>query len=244
MALEGLTAIVTGAGSGIGEATACILAEAGAAVLLADLDGGRAESIAAAIDPTGARALACSTDIRDWQQVQAMVARALDHFGRVDVLVNSAGACTAYAGVADLAVEDWDFIVDVNLRGTFLCCKAAIPALRKRGGSIVNVASSAALYWPAKYPAYTAAKMGVLGLTQCLARELACDGISVKAVRPVYVDTPMGRGAFVEQEGREPTEADAGWMLRVDEVARIIRALADPDTACASSTIVDTLVVR
>lgn len=244
MAVQGLTAIVTGAASGIGEATVRLLAADGANVVLADLNAEAVQAIADELTGDGAGVRACRLDVREPDQVQAVVDATMDAFGRVDILVNGAGICDVYAGIAETTIEQWDRIVDVNLRGTFLCCKAVIPAMRRHGGCIVNIASAAALYWPAKYPAYTAAKMGVLGLTQCMARELAGAGISVKAIRPVYVDTPMGREAFLQQEGREPTDADGHCMLTVDEVAGIIRTMVDPETACASSTIVDTMVVR
>jgi NAD(P)-dependent dehydrogenase (short-subunit alcohol dehydrogenase family) len=193
MGVAGLTAIVTGAASGIGEATARLLAGDGAHVILADTNVEAVRRLAGEMERGGAKALACRLDVRNPREVQVMVEAALAAFGRIDILVNSAGVCDTYAGVEDLPVEQWDRIVDVNLRGTFLCCKAVLPAMRKQGGCIVNLASAAARYWPAKYPAYTAAKMGVLGLTQCMARELAGAGIAVKAIRPVYVDTPMGR---------------------------------------------------
>lgn len=244
MAIAGRTAIVTGAASGIGEATARRLAADGANVVLADLNGQAVQRIADEVAASGGSAIACRLDVREPEQIDAMVRRAVDAFGRVDILVNGAGVCDVYAGIEDTSIQQWDRIIDVNLRGTFLCCKAVLPQMRSQGGSIVNIASAAAVYWPARYPAYTAAKMGVLGLTQCMARELAGAGISVKAIRPVYVDTPMGREAFLQQEGRPPTKADAGCMLTADEVARIIRTMVDPDTACASSTIVDTLVAR
>lgn len=244
MPLNELSAIVTGAGSGIGEATARRLAADGAGVVVADLNPDSATRVTSELEQAGADALAIGVDVSDPDRVAAMVDTALRRFGRIDILVNSAGTCKSYGGVSDISVEEWDEVINVNLRGTFLCARAAIPSLRKRGGCIVNIASAAALYWPAVYPAYTAAKMGVLGLTQCMARELAPAGIAVKAIRPVYVDTPMGNQAFVEQEGRSPQADDAAVMLSPKEVANIIRTMVDPATACASSTIVDTMVVR
>jgi NAD(P)-dependent dehydrogenase (short-subunit alcohol dehydrogenase family) len=244
MSVQGVVAIVTGAASGIGRATAELLAGKGASVILADVDESGAGGAAEKIVEAGATALACRVDVCNPDEVRAMVELAKTRFGRIDILVNNAGTCPVHAGVMDLTIEQWDHILNVNLRGTFLCSKAVLPAMLPRGGTIVNVASSAALYWPALYPAYTAAKMGVLGLTQCMARELGARGISVKAIRPVYVDTPMGREAFARQTGRQAGPEDAGIILQPAEVARIIVAMADPDTACASTTIVDTMVVR
>jgi len=244
MPLNEMVAIVTGAASGIGLATARQLAAEGARLVVADLNFDAAQRIASELLQSGADALAVGVNVSDPKQVEGLAEKTINRFGRIDVLVNSAGICQKCSGVSDMSVEEWDDVININLRGTFLCAKAVIPSLRIRGGCIVNIASAAALYWPAEYPAYTAAKMGVIGLTQCMARELAPAGIAVKAIRPVYVDTPMGNQAFLEQEGRSPQANDAGMILSSEEVAKIICTMVDPATACASSTIVDTMVVR
>jgi len=245
MISEAQVCIVTGAAGGIGLATSRALLGAGARVVMADRDGAALAQVLADAGDLRERLVSYVIDVADVDQVAAMVAQACDRFGGIDMLVNNAGCCPVFAGVADLGVEDWDRILAANLRSVFLCSKAVLPHLRARGGGcIVNVASAAALYWPAGYPAYTAAKAGVLALTQCMAREVAGDGIAVKALRPVYVDTNMGRSAFLDQNGRPPDSDDDGTILQPEEVAQIICSMLDPATACATSTVVDTMVVR
>ncbi|MBI3091973.1 MAG: glucose 1-dehydrogenase [Candidatus Tectomicrobia bacterium] len=185
MSLQGKVAIVTGAAGGIGQAYAKALAAAGASVVVADIkDGG---ATVAAITAAGGLALALACDVSDETSSQAMVRQAVDHFGGVDVLVNNAAM---FAGVAvkpfDLiSVEEWDHMMAVNVRGTFLCCRAVVPAMRERGkGKIINVSSSTILYGTPLLLHYVTSKGAVMALTRALAREVGRWNICVNSIAP------------------------------------------------------------
>lgn len=191
-ALEGKVAIVTGGGSGIGEACAQTMAERGAAVLVADLDADAAKRVASAIEAAGGRAAPHQTDVADAQAVEAMVASAVDEFGRLDIGVNNAGIGGPQASTGEYPLDGWRTVMSVNLDGVFFCTRAEIAAMRGNGGgSIVNMASIlGAVGFPSSV-AYVAAKHGVLGLTQNAALEHASEGIRVNAVGPGFIRTPL-----------------------------------------------------
>jgi len=198
------TALVTGAGRSIGRAIALRLAEAGAALLVADvdLDGGRetVEAIAA----LGGTAEAMVADVANVAEGRAAVAEAVAAFGRLDVLVNNAGIFP-FAAALTLAEEQWDRVLDVNLKGAFFLARAAARLMiaARRGGRIVNVASVAALRPSGNLAHYDASKGGLLALTRALALEFAPHGITVNAILPGEIDTPGTRGnaSELDQEG-------------------------------------------
>jgi NAD(P)-dependent dehydrogenase (short-subunit alcohol dehydrogenase family) len=190
--LTGRVAIVTGAGAGIGAGIAAMLAEAGAAVTIADIDGASAASTAKGIENRGGRAITVTADVSDARDIDAMVHQTVTDFGGVDILVNNAGIATTEL-VEDLDEEKWRGVLDVNLTGPFLCCKAVLPHMRRKGwGRIVNVASVAAKRISFTGAAsYTASKAGLLGFTRHLAYEVAPHGINVNAICPGPTMTPM-----------------------------------------------------
>jgi NAD(P)-dependent dehydrogenase (short-subunit alcohol dehydrogenase family) len=196
MKLSGKVAIVTGAGRGIGRATALALADEGAAVVLAARSTDEIESAAAdvrqrLVDGEPARALAIPCDITSEAEVAALVERTLAEFGRIDVLVNNAGYSKKCL-IADLTVAELNTALEVNIVGTFLCCQAVLPAMKRQGGGrIVNVVSGSGKRGSAQRAAYTAAKFGVIGFSQCLQIETVADGIGVCCVCPGPVDTRM-----------------------------------------------------
>ncbi len=203
MRLADRVAIVTGAGRGIGRAIAERLAADGAAVAVVDLDGTAATEAAASITTNGGRAIAVTADVTHPAAVLGMVGTTTATYGGVDLLVNNAGILRS-TRVVDISPEEWDLVVDANLRSTFLCAQAVQPTMVSRGGGrIVNVASMAGRATSTLGGAhYTAAKAGVLGLTRHLAREWAPVGITVNAISPGIVDTPMVRTG-IDPEGLE-----------------------------------------
>lgn len=188
------TALVTGAGSGLGAAIARKLFEAGARVVMADLVPDKAKVVAAQIDPEGQRTLAIACDVGNAASAESAVRQATEHFGGLDVLVNNAGTDVTI-DLEQLTVEDWDRVLATNLRGPFLLSKAALKPLRAsdegRGGHIVNIASTAARRaWP-NASAYHASKWGLVGLSQALYAELRSQGIRVTTVIVGGMKTPF-----------------------------------------------------
>lgn len=185
--LQNKRTIVTGAGAGIGKAIAARFIQEGATVLVADVDVQAAKGTAAEL---GDRALAYHVDVREASQVQAMVAHARQTWGGLDVLVNNAGVGVA-GTVEETTEEDWQRIIDITLKGTFLGMKYGIPAIRESGGgSVINIASIASLVGLAGRAAYSAAKGGVLALTRAAAIDHVGEGVRVNCIAPGTTDTP------------------------------------------------------
>jgi 3-oxoacyl-[acyl-carrier protein] reductase len=197
MSLNGQVAVITGAAQGIGAATARLLAARGASVALVDVALMAAEHVAAEI---GARAIAIKTDLASKVEVQAMVERIVAEWGRVDILVNNAGV-VRNRPVVEMSEEEWSYVLDVNLRGSFFCIQAVAPhMIRQRYGKIVNFSSGSA--YGAVTPgqaSYSAAKAGIQGLTRTLAMELGPDNININAVVPGFIETEMTRRTAEEQ---------------------------------------------
>ncbi len=188
-------ALITGAGSGIGRATALAFAAAGAAVVVADVNEAGGQETVGLVSGAGGNAIFIGADVSKPGEVEALVAQSVRHFGRLDIAVNNAGIGGAWARTADYPLADWERVLAVNLSGVFYCMQQEIrQMLVQSGGAIVNVASIAGVRALSNAPAYTASKHGVIGLTRTAAQEYARQKIRVNAVCPVFTRTPLFQG--------------------------------------------------
>ena len=205
--LESEVAIVTGAGHGIGEAVAKLLAENGAKVAVTDVVDGR-EAVAESIESAGGSAIAREMDVTDPEQVEAVVDEVVEEWGTVDILVNNAGVFPAQE-LDEMTREDWDRVIDVNLNGVFNCTEAVLPVMQEQEyGRIVNISSASGghIGWAGTLAHYAASKGGVVGFTRSAAIALGPDGITMNAVVPGMIDT----GAAQEVSSEEEIEAAVG----------------------------------
>jgi NAD(P)-dependent dehydrogenase (short-subunit alcohol dehydrogenase family) len=213
--LAGKKAIVTGAGKGLGQGMAIALAEAGADVAIVEIDMPSAEETAAEIRKLGRKALAIKADVTVPEEVAAMVDAVVKEWGHVDILVNNAGYAQPLSAL-DMSVQDWDRMLAVDLKGVFLCSKAAAPhMIRQGGGKIINIASMSAFHVnrDADYCHYNAAKGGVVMLTKSLAVEWARHGIHVNSISPGYCRTP-GNAARSDNPAIRAIRVDQGVIKR------------------------------
>jgi len=191
--IAGKVALITGAGSGMGRATARLLAAEGASVTAADIDSAGAEETARAIVAAGGRAESVAGDVSRRADAERYVGATLDRFGRIDILVNNAGL-EAFYPLVDTTDDVWEQMIGVNAKGPYMTTQLAVPAMLKQGGGvIVNISSGAALRGNAGLAAYSAAKAALISMTRCLAHELAPGNIRVNAIAPGLIDTPTAR---------------------------------------------------
>ena len=233
MEMEDKAVIVTGAGQGIGQATAKVFADEGASVVSVDANPTTAKTTADAIVQNGGKSVAVEADVADAKAVQAMADQAIKAFGQIDALINIAGIQGMVADVVEMPEQEWNRVLSVNITSVFLCAKYCIPHMQKAGqGVIVNVASMQSFFNMPGSSAYAAAKGGIVSLTRAMALDFARQNIRVNAVAPGYIDTPLLRG-FAQATGDEQATIDK-WNSRIpigrlqtpEEVAQVILFLA------------------
>ena len=221
MRFEGQTAIVTGAARGIGEAIARRLASEGAAVMIADIDEQSASAAAAAIGE-----LAVAQQLTEPVSWDGAVRAALDRWGRIDALVNNAGIAGRSAPIWELGVDEWQQVVDIDLTGVFLGCKAVLPVMIDAGsGRVVNIASIAGKEGNPNAVPYSAAKAGVIGLTKAVAKEVATKGVLVNAVAPAVIETPILAQVSDEHIAYMTSRIPMGRVGKPEEVAALVAFL-------------------
>jgi NAD(P)-dependent dehydrogenase (short-subunit alcohol dehydrogenase family) len=237
MKLQGKVAIVTGAGSGIGRASAIVFAQEGAKVGVVDLNREAGERTASEIRAAAGEAIYCYADVSKPADVAAMINTVIEHYGRLDVLFNNA-AIQILGKLADTSEEDWDRIQNVNLKGVFLGCKYAIPVMMRNGrASIINMASVLGLVGDPDLAAYCAAKGGVLSLTRAAALAYGPHGVRVNSICPGDVDTPLLQDYFNKDPNPETLrmEVSSKYSLKrvasPEEVARVAVFLASDDSS-------------
>jgi len=232
MDLAEKVAIVTGAGQGLGWAIAKRLADDGACLVIADINWERAQEKAALLQRMGQEAMAIKVDVSKAKEVAHMVEQVLEKFGRIDILVNNAGILGPYYPVEEYPEELWDQVIAVNLKGTFLCCKAVIPIMKKRGkGSIVNIASVAGKEGNANMAPYSASKGAIITLTKTLGKELATSQIRVNAVSPALLETEMTQSMTPEQRALLTSKIPMGRLGKPEEVAAVVKFLVSDEAS-------------
>ena len=240
--LEGKTALVTGASKGLGKTCALALADAGADVVCASRNLAALKITSEAIEAKGNKSLPLSVDILSEKSIGRAVQETLEHFGKIDILVNNAGVANV-APVQHLDSADWDRVLDTNLKGAFLFCKAILPAMKKQGyGKIINVASIAGIKGMKNLSSYNASKAGLMRFSEALALEVVRYQITVNCICPGYILTDMNKQYFETEEGKAEIEKFPMKRLgNLDEIAGALIFLASDASSyvTASSIIID-----
>jgi NAD(P)-dependent dehydrogenase (short-subunit alcohol dehydrogenase family) len=232
MDLEGKVAIVTGAGRGLGWAIGERLVRDGAKLVIAEIDWASAQEKAAAVRQMKREAFPVKTDVSQWAEVQDMVQQVMDRFGRIDILVNNAGILGPYFTVDEYPEEIWDRVIAVNLKGTFLCCKAVLPIMKKQGsGNIVNVASVAGKEGNVQMAPYSASKGAVITLTKTLGKELAAANIRVNCVSPALLETDMAQAMTAGQRALLTSKIPMARLGKPEEVAAVVKFLVSGESS-------------
>jgi 3-oxoacyl-[acyl-carrier protein] reductase len=237
--LRDRVAFITGAGAGIGRTIACRFAEEGADIAVVDVNGPAAEETAALVRALGRRAEAIRADVANARDVQAAAGRAFEVFGRIDVLVNNAGI-TLDATIPEMSEADWDSVLDVHLKGTFLCTRAIAPRMREAGrGAIVNMSSISGKIGNIGQANYSSAKAGLVALTKVTAREFARYGVRANVIQPGLIATPptLERGEEKLREGAAGTPL--GRIGTPDEVASVALFLASDMASFVTGAVIE-----
>jgi 3-oxoacyl-[acyl-carrier protein] reductase len=229
--LEGRIALITGSGQGIGKHIAVDFARYGATVITNDISEDRAENTLEEIRQAGGDGTAFTNDVTDAEQVDSMVKQVIDTYGQIDILVNNAGT-TRDTLLMRMSEEDWDIVIDTNLKGTFNCIKAVSrQMMRQRYGRIVNITSVAGLVGNAGQANYASAKAGLVGLTKTVAKELGSRGITCNAVAPGYVLTDLTSSLPPELIQQAVDRTPVGRAGTTEDMAAAVAFLASDDAA-------------
>lgn len=233
MRLKDKVAVITGGAQGIGRATALMMGREGASVVVADLQGEKAQSVANELRVMGAEAIGVAVNVASESSVKQMAKNAFERFGRVDVLGNIAGIYYPKASVVELSEADWDRTIDINLGSNFLCCREFVPAMRKqKSGRIISVASGIGHYGMRQFSHYAASKAAIMGFVKSLAREVGADGITVNAICPGSANTFMPRQHRSEEEVMERLRSTPlPHILEPEDIAGAILFLASDAAA-------------
>lgn len=239
MKLKDKVAIITGAASGIGLATAKVFAAEGARVVIADIDADRTETARAAVAQVGGDTLGLRVDVTDRASVDAMVAATLARFGRIDCLVNNAGI-TKDARLVKMTEQQFDNVISVNLKGVFQCSQAVVPTMLEQESGVILIASSVVgLYGNFGQTNYAASKFGVIGMAKTWARELGRKGVRANAVCPGFVETPI-IGTVPEKVLEALRErVPLGRLARPEEIANVYAFLASDEASYVNGAVIE-----
>ena len=231
MSLHGRVAIVTGAAQGIGRAIAEALAQAGADIVVADLDPGRSHDTVTAVEKSGRKALNVKVNVAEASDAKALVEQVLKAWGKIDILVNNAGI-TRDGLLLRMKEDDWNLVMQVNLNGTFNCTKAVLqPMTKQRYGRIVNIASIVGVMGNAGQANYSASKAAVIGFTKTVGREYASRNVTVNAVAPGFIDTAMTHGLPADVKETLQKQIPLGRLGTPADIAAAVRFLVSEDAA-------------
>ena len=238
MILSGKIALVTGAAQGIGREIALALANDGADVAICDVNLDAAQKTAADIEAKGRKSMALKANVAASADVTTMVDQVVEKLGRIDILVNNAGI-TRDGLILRMKEEDWDMVLSINLKGAFICTKAALKHMTKqRGGTIINIASIVGAMGNAGQANYVASKAGLIGLTKTIAREYANRGITANAVAPGFIDTAMTQALSENVRTELSKQIPMGKLGTPEDVANAVRFLASPWASYISGQVI------
>lgn len=238
MSIKGHTAIITGGAQGIGKAISSVLAGRGANLVISDVNMDLARKTAGELGTDGIKAIAVQADVSDGKQVSAMVEEAGKVFGRIDILVNNAGI-TRDGLLMRMKEEDWDLVMNINLKGAFHCTKSVLPSMSKqRGGRIINIASIVGVMGNAGQANYSASKAALIGLTKTVAREYAGRGITANAVAPGFIDTAMTRSLSDSVRENLMKQIPLGRLGTADDIAAAVGFLASEEAAYVTGQVI------
>ena len=238
MRLKDKVALVTGGGRGIGKAIVLALAKEGADIVTCDINLESLKEVAAEVEKLGRKVLILKTDVSKMGEVEEMVKKALDKFTKIDILVNNAGI-TRDNLILRMSEEEWDQVLDINLKGTFNCLKTVTrPMMKARSGRIINIASVVGIMGNPGQANYAASKAGIIGLTKSAAKELASRGINVNAIAPGFIETTMTEALGDEAKEKLTSQIPLKRLGEVADVANLVVFLASDDASYITGEVV------